>query len=96
MDKQALKEFLEEFRLKILEDGGDYVVLSCEEGYARLKIKGAKNRDRSRDNLLAAIRFGVKQRFPDDEVLLEMEPWKVRETAGWKGRIKDLLGIRHS
>ena len=75
MTREDLVTFLEEFRPMINEDGGDYIILKAEENYARLKIKGARNKDRSRNNLFAVISLALKKKFPDHPVILEMEAW---------------------
>lgn len=77
MDKENLIKFLEEFRKIIVTDGGDYEILELKENYAKLKIKGKKNKKRSRDNLYSLIKFTLKKKFPNEKITLDYEPWIV-------------------
>lgn len=77
MKKNEIKEFLDEFREVVVRDGGDYQILEIEDNYIKLKIKGKRNRVRSRNNLYALINIGLKNRFPKEKYEFLMEPWKV-------------------
>ncbi len=91
MTKEAITEFFTEFRENILEDGGDYLIVSAGEDYIRLKIKGKRNKARSRDNLYALLQIALNQRFPGHRIRFEMEPWKVKEEGSFLARVKDFL-----
>ncbi|KAF0091211.1 MAG: hypothetical protein FD141_1000 [Fusobacteria bacterium] len=77
MDKENLIKFLEEFRKIIVTDGGDYEILELKENYAKLKIKGKRNKKRSRDNLYSLIQYTLKKKFPNEKITLDYEPWIV-------------------
>lgn len=93
MDKDSIQDFLEEFRPLIGEDGGDYVILEVREDYVKLKIKGARNRDRSRDNLRAVIDLALKKQFPEGRILVEMVPWKPEGKPTAMEKLKDFFGF---
>ena len=91
MTKEAITEFFDEFRETILEDGGDYLIVSAGEDYVRLKIKGKRNKARSRDNLYALLNIALNQRFPGHHIRFEMEPWKVKDEKSFLIQVKEFF-----
>lgn len=67
MNKENLIQYLEEFRKIIVTDGGDYEILAVKDNYVKLKIKGKKNKKRSRDNLYALLKYNLKKKFPKEK-----------------------------
>lgn len=94
MNKESIQEFFETFRQNILEDGGDYMIVSVREDYVRLKIKGKRNRHRSRDNLYSLLKLALKQRFPGNKIVFEMEPWVVKDQGGILEKLLTFLGLQ--
>lgn len=88
MDKESLIQFLEEFRRIIVTDGGDYEILELEENYAKLKIKGKRNKKRSRDNLYSLIKYTLKKKFPNEKITLDYEPWIVADEDTMLSKVK--------
>jgi hypothetical protein len=94
MDKESLIQFLEEFRRIIVTDGGDYEILDIKENYAKLKIKGKKNKKRSRDNLYSLLKFTLKKKFPNEKITLDYEPWIVPDEDTMLLKVKKWLKIK--
>lgn len=94
MNKENLIQFLEEFRRIIVTDGGDYEILEVEENYVRLKIKGKKNKKRSRENLYELIKFTMKKKFPKEKIKFEFEHWIVPDEDTILIKVKKWLKIK--
>lgn len=77
MKKEDIEKFLSEFKEIVKGDGGDFEVIQVEDNYLKLKIKGSRNRARSRDNLYALINIGLQNRFKGEKYIFETEDWKV-------------------
>ena len=77
MKKEEIEKFLSEFKVLINKDGGDFEILELDDNYLKLKIRGKRNRHRSRDGLYALINVALKNRFPGEKYKFEMEHWKV-------------------
>jgi Fe-S cluster biogenesis protein NfuA len=93
MNKESIIQYLEEFRKIIVTDGGDYEILSAEENYVKLKIKGKKNKKRSRDNLYALIKYTLKKKFPKEKIIVEYEHWIVPDNDTMLSKVKRFLRI---
>lgn len=93
MDKEVLRNQLEDFRKIILTDGGDFEIMELQENYLKLKIKGKKNKKRSRENLYALIKYTLQKKFPDENITLEFEHWEVPDEENWLDNIKKFFKI---
>lgn len=88
MDKDALVSFLEEFRRIVVTDGGDFEILEVNDDYLKLKIKGKKNKKRSRENLFALIKYMLQKKFPGEKIKMEFEHWEVPDEDTLLNKIK--------
>ena len=93
MDKEVLRNQLEDFRKIIVTDGGDFEIMELQENYLKLKIKGKKNKKRSRENLHALIKYTLQKKFPDEKITLEFEHWEVPDEESWLDNIKKFFKI---
>lgn len=93
MKKQEIEEFLTEFREIVNKDGGDYEVLEVDDNYLKLKIRGRRNRERSRNNLSALINIGLQNRFKGEEYTFEIEDWKVDDKNDIWYKFKKLIRV---
>lgn len=94
MDKQGIVDFLEEFKKIIITDGGDYEILEIKDNYIKLKIKGKKNNNRSRKNLLELIKYTVGKKFPKEKIIFEIEHWIVPDNNSFINKLKKRFNIK--
>lgn len=95
MNKENLIQYLEEFRKIIVTDGGDYEILAVEDNYVKLKIKGKKNKKRSRDNLYALLKYNLKKKFPKEKIIIEYEHWIVPDNSSLLTKVKKFLHLNN-
>ncbi|MCI0502792.1 MAG: NifU family protein [Fusobacteria bacterium] len=93
MEKNELEDFLTEFREIIRKDGGDFQILEVKDNYLKLKIKGRKNRVRSRNNLYAVINIALKNKFKGEKYIFDMENWKVDDENDYLYKIKKFFKL---
>lgn len=93
MEKKELEDFLTEFREIIRKDGGDFQILEVKDNYLKLKIKGRKNRARSRNNLYAVINIALKNKFKGEKYIFDMEHWKVDDENDYLYKIKKFFKL---
>lgn len=93
-DNSSIEEYLVTFRKSIREDGGDYEIIAVDHPTIELKIRGKKNKPRSRENLKVLIEYALKKKYPEDSWKVEMTEWIVPDPDGRiKTGIKKIKGF---
>ena len=81
-DNSSVEAYLIKFRNFIRENGGDYEIILVEHPNVHLKIRGKKNKPRSRENLKVLVEYALKKKYPEDKWSVEMTEWIVPDPDG--------------